>query len=982
MAQKAYLKWIKMKYNVTDIKDFYLHQCDIAINSVEIDWVLTRITQLGKMRERKLTPADLSQVNHQINSVSTGKRKKYHLAKEAVLCYFHERLNWKIPPKIANKFIDKKNAAFDNAEQYKALSECVLNVHNENVAQVLAHKMVDEVADEMGVCIAELLFNTAPLSPVHLSMALHQQGFKFSHAPALLEFDISTRINHSHWVRFELSVKAAILFKRVNKLSELTLSPAKIVSLILGYFQRLTSEKITMRIVNKILRCHWRSNVNDWAVNDLFNVEQQHALSPQRFQQLLLPSSKMITKGSLRTLNLFTNDIIRVDRKNIIARTKTLKPLYLQLLKIYNTKGRQFALNFIAEEKENSLLFCDEQHLVLDFLYEFTTELIIEGGPLVEHLKSSTISTYTSLFNLIKKTVFKYNNDLHDSGINDWADALWEQAAAETQKQKLRRFFQFVYFHPFGEELEISRFGPVNVPIFCDANLVTPREFRQIQHAIESQNTPDFFQFICCYVGVTLAFHGCLRRKELLRLRIQDCEISNKAGDVYRLRITRTKEGSTKSKKTRYVYLSLTQNEQKYLSLLLKLKKDVDPKMPLLGYTSKQVHNKRLIDVPESLFSREYNYLLPITKAIKAICGENVRFHHLRHGGVFLLFCQGRKLFFPDSKAPIIIGNNEPYLTEKHTHLHFYYWIEGREINNLNKNQLLNEIIKMIGHESIQTTRFSYLHGHEWLPSLFEQNTVSISKKELRLLWDLPLQSSELSRKLALLEKKFGEKVHLNPNKHDKSLEIDQQILKVCTQLTTAHWHKNTLIERDEFQSESLAKTVMSAVLQSNNTLWNSIFTEYLRSINAQQNVEITDFTLLSELYFLVGKSASRLTTSNLSLPLVIDVVKQVSNSEDFTMQLPMTTPGIKKMNLLLSEPLFKALKPKISVLLNRKTKPERVLDVIKNLKEVAKFHSKVRMKKINVGNSAFLIKLNIPTDTILLINRCLLKFSLGANNV
>ena len=284
----------------------------------------------------------------------------------------------------------------------------------------------------------------------------------------------------------------------------------------------------------------------------------------------------------------------------------------------------------------------------------------------------------------------------------------------------------------------------------------------------------------------------------------------------------------------------------------------------------------------------------------------------------------------------------------------------------------------MIGHESIQTTRFSYLHGHEWLPYLFEENTLTVTKKEMRFLWGLPLQSSDLSRKLTLLKEAFGEEGILTINKNNKAIVIDQRTLKTCTQSTAHHWLKNKWIDSDKAKDKNETKTVIFNVLQHNTTLWNLFFTDYLHSLNGQKKVFIDSFQTLSNFHSIIGKRASTLTEESVSIPLLLDVVAQINNSAKSVASFTMTKYEISQLTALLSMPFIKALKPKVTLFINKKTKPKRVIALAEKLKKDSNFHSKIGINKINSGHTAFVLELDIAKDIILLINNFLFQLSRG----
>jgi hypothetical protein len=248
----------------------------------------------------------------------------------------------------------------------------------------------------------------------------------------------------------------------------------------------------------------------------------------------------------------------------------------------------------------------------------------------------------------------------------------------------------------------------------------------------------------------------------------------------------------------------------------------------------------------------------------------------------------------------------------------------------------------------------------------------------MRLLWGLPLQSSDLSRRLTLLKEAFGEEGLLTINKNNKVIVIDQRTLKTCTQSTAHHWLKNKGIDSDNAKDKHETKTVIFNVLQHNTTLWNLFFTDYLYSLNGQKKVFIDSFQTLSNVHSIIGKGASTLTEESVSIPLLLDVLAQINNSQNLVASFVTTKSEISQLTALLSMPFIKALKPKITLFINKKTNPKRATSLAEKLKKDTKFHSKIGINKINSGHTAFILELGIAKDIILLINNFLFQLSRG----
>jgi len=969
------------KDSITEIEQLFQYHSDQKIEKQDIEWVIERWEVLTNTTERLLTREMLREINKLINKVPTGKRRHLHQAKDAILFFLTETLNWQAPAKIKKDNQDKKNAVFYKSRSYRALSEKIYNSHTQQVKKTLDGEILEPETRNIPIFLTQILFDTAPLSSTDLTLALSQTGIKTDLSPWVLEFNLSKNKAYSHWVRYSLSPYCSALYKHALNQSIPSLTRNQIEKSILTYLNELNKDDspINWQTFIHILRCHWADNLDTWANSDVFNYTQQNALQPERYRELVNGSKfQKISDSYLTELNLFgtlSNEKIKINSSTSsntkLTNQKGMK-LHKELLDIYAREGNESAIN---ESKKQFIP--DDIPLVYSLLRDFTIDLINYGGVDGRPLEPSSIKTYISLFNLIKKTHLTNEVLANGQNINEWAKALWSNATKIGTKQKLQRFFKFLLFHPSGELLDITPFYLPSEKIPADAGLITTAELTFIQHSIILQPNNDPLQILFSFVAVTLAFHGCLRREEVLRLRICDCELNGKFSEngkndhvqIYRLRIGATIEGTTKNKKLRYVALSLLPHEQFALRMLLKLKKNIPSNMPLIGYCFKEYDDNKVKFRPETLSQRSTRYLLPVTKAIKSICGDKSRFHHLRHGGIFLLLNQGQKLFKERVQTPHILNQQLSLLETEVIKNRFNYWHEGRKISRLNKNQLFYEITAMIGHQKFNTTRYSYLHGHEWLHGLFAQKQLNLSKSELRQVWGLKKSSPQLSEKIALIDLHFPEVKKLNQLTNQNTFNFDRDLLNNIIQQSAHYWKKQNVNKQVKPVSLVFFKERLNQLLIKNNHPWRKLILNFLKqqifpaSKEKSPSYELSFFTL-SKLNYQLGKTFIEHDYSEDELLVFKELIDEVT-ANNMRLNFTATLKSVKEINTILASPLIQLFPPsQVLFKRNRKTKAEKLVNSLTKLKKDSTVKISIKNQVIKDKSSSLTLDFQ-NTDTI-----------------
>ncbi|WP_028117860.1 tyrosine-type recombinase/integrase [Ferrimonas senticii] len=409
----------------------------------------------------------------------------------------------------------------------------------------------------------------------------------------------------------------------------------------------------------------------------------------------------------------------------------------------------------------------DPDNVLPYLLFFYTQTLITEGGTSGKALKASSINEYLSMSSLAKQFPLSLAQCCDETALNQWAQTLYDSADCHSQQRHLYYFLQAIAEHGLTDALTLTSLQSPLAPPSVNPNCISEVQLDQvITLLLHAPNAP-MIQRLFAAAAVILAFHGALRRGELLRLRHQDLVPypgTNTTG--FTLTVCNTAEGRTKNGTSRTVPISVPQAQGELLHHLLRLKQGSLPASPIIGFED------------ESLNARAQHYLLPITRALKKIGGEALRFHHLRHSGALLLTQQGRLLFC--SAQSIEPAKTGSVLEQTHRDLRFLYWLDKRKPEALNEALLPDQIGKQLGHSHFATTRQSYLHGHEWLrPVLFASDRL-YNKVTLRFIFGLRPRSNDLSRHLTALSNTASNAVQQSAQRH-RVLVNEQRLLDyVC----------------------------------------------------------------------------------------------------------------------------------------------------------------------------------------------------------
>jgi integrase len=693
-----------------------------------ISWVLEHWQEVHDVSEAKVNSGMLLAINRKIKKISTGKRRLYNKALLGILNYLANYLQWSIPEKEKRVLQDAANKWFEEVRGQSANSLRLVDLHQKNVEQMV--KKTFEVNSAM--LAITLLLETAPVTLSAIFYLLtHANTLENVGGRATICYPISLedKGEHRQYARYKLSTLSYRLLKDYFKvgnfpknLKELRFNVKEYLSVAPFYMENVTDDQLL-----KMVTCHWQKRFPHFFVKDFINPSNQYALPPSRYVAI---NNSSLNKGEPKDKLLF-NSIVSL---NITPSAKDKWP-HKKLLKAYRKIGRKAILQQIDSE---SPMNWTRDNILPQLYYLYVVELIKFGGVKKDNLAISTIETYTNGDSYLNQHPLSLDDAMSEVDLNEWAKAFYGNAESETVRLHLFYFLLFMAEQELTDALEIDAFKSPYLPQHVDANLVTVKELDDIIALLLDCESESNLQQLFCLATTILSFHGGLRRGEILRLRMCDIVLNEPEGSLFRITVANTSDGKTKSGKPRVVHAQLPAEQAKLIRFLLQTKKNAHYLDPLIGFAD------------ELISSRERQYILPVTRAIKSVCGLAARFHHLRHGGAHVLTNQVMALFTGVSDAfscDSLSGLLEIEFVKKR----FSYWLENRPIALINTVVALDEVANIIGHSSFDTTRKSYLHGHEWITVYFTPIALHYSKPMLRYLLGLNAGSNDLSRRINLI---------------------------------------------------------------------------------------------------------------------------------------------------------------------------------------------------------------------------------------
>jgi integrase len=909
---------LNAKYITQYCQQHFMPGADVA----SIQWVIThwstQDTGLSHSRPngRSLEISDLRDIRKIIYRVPTGKRRHYHQALQCIIYYLGDALHWTLPTETISTLIDKDLQFYEDLS-LKSHQAGSLNTGYEEYKKTFFKGRFDISSAFAALVIA---MEVAPLSILHLSMILNdkdcieQSGnslcLKVEHIEAAQPKDEPIRFTRYH---LPLLVYRLLTDYQAQKIKVTQRGLATQLMQFL-HDEPFSLFNFSIKSWHILVQSVWmnRNDVVPSLLKDISYPERHVAFTKPE----ICPSEKV-----KKLTSIYEQDWDTQWFGSLTSPSKLSHYSHKKLI-----KNRSFALEAKAPE-------WSQDNVLPAMLFYFTQEFVLHGGPIKKVLAPSSIYKYSNIESLFDEHPLPYSHSIDKELLHEWARKVLDSIDNQTNLEKFYRFLKFLSCHWLTDHLELSEFeSPTSLPS-VDPFCISISELKEIVEALVTQTRGHLFQLLSCAVTCILAYFAMLRRGEIMRLRIQDIYQNSGQKQCFYIVIQNTAEGKTKNGKSRPIHITIPEELAALVRELLLFKKTCSPNTHLIGYADEKVHERQLY------------YLLPVTKALKAITGQQTRFQHLRHSGIQLFFLQG--LHLASGLNAVHTSHDidiQDLLSSDVISQRFDYWLEGNPFSRCNDNLLFDEIGRQIGHEYYATTRWSYLHGIEWLYPFYRKGYGELQERtfthpELRYLLGLDSTSNDLSRLLKVLSPAYASKT-LSQRQNDP-IYLTEDTLK-----PSAFNTKNVAIT-------SVQRTPKYYVNAWLGNIYRTPTLHFLDRImlNMRQTEHI-DVSLLSDLWAHSGKHRHHVLTqkqvSALShLPLI---VRAEGNKASLKLVLACNVKNAQLLNTVFRTEQWQWLNLSFELTVNRKTNKTRQLSLLKN--HFAKGRESIKCITQPVGNS------------------------------
>ncbi|PMP07287.1 hypothetical protein BCS94_09995 [Vibrio breoganii] len=722
----------------------FVHELGLPPQADEhYEWVIVRVVN-NNHNTRRLSSEAHTAIKASITSIPSGRQRRLKIALDHVLLYLQQVCQWQLPEDKTRLYPDQRYHWIQHVMFHAHLGGAVYN-HYTRQEWALQYKTLN----------AAELINLLAIEVAPLSLTFWIDVLQRPNSIEVFEEKITLLVYHPITRKDELP-----------SFSRYTLTPVACRALV-AYHKRARTHKTTRRVTEASIMSAFNEVVEslhvlhpqlkrsysnpikarEWhlAMQAIWHCE--YGYPPELLLDMVQPTrhyaysratvSDWHTRKALSALHTLpfkaysTQSSLKASENSGITATAKDAPRswywpHLALLKRLNNEPR----SALETELNTDVEWRVEDVLPTLFLL-FTIELILHGGVKRDRLSYSTLVKYTGIYNKLPGPL-SYLEASDPIRCDEWAKAAFESQDSDEQQWLVYNFLRFMSHQALTDHLDLTQFQCPTQSMNVDAYRLDAEEVHRAAEVLLDSPNGALLPRLFSAVALLLSFYGALRRGEIIRLRLRDVLSTSLNGAQFRLHITETCEGTTKSGQSRYVHVVMPTCAANLLTTLLEIKRTCNPSTPLLGFEG------------ESRNSRERHYLYPVTQALKALYGNQVRFHHLRHSGAHLLTLQGLSLacgFYEHSGVDVLSAE---MLTKAACEARFAFWLEGREFSELNDGLLLDMISEQLGHRYYATTRLCYLHGIEWLPQFFSQPR-AYSRRALEALLGKPACAFVLS---------------------------------------------------------------------------------------------------------------------------------------------------------------------------------------------------------------------------------------------
>ncbi|GEM80824.1 site-specific integrase [Vibrio superstes] len=696
----------------------YLHEMGLSPLAKEhYDAVIMLIAEDSQNR-RVLTDESLERIRSHIKTIPSGRQRKLKGALDHTLLYLQNACQWQLPEQKSRVYRDHMESWLVQIMKHAHLGGALYG----------EYKKQDWVSKGKTLSPYEIItllsMEVAPLSMAHwidilkrpdsidvfedrLTLKVHHPLKHTKQLPSFTRYSLTPTACYAlhHYYKQTSKGKRCI---REARLLESINDEANKLHVVHPLLARLYPKPITAREWHLAIQSVWHCQYGypPELLSDLVQPTRHFAFKP------VVVSDTHTRKGLRKCFEL-----PQIERQpKAQTSVKTYWP-HLALLKRLASEPRTVLKTALSNEED---LEWPIDNVLPPLLHLFIKDLIVHGGIKVKMLSDASLVKYTGIYTKLPSPL-SYLDASDPVKLDAWAKQAFETQESEAHQWLVYNFLRFLSHLALTDHLDIHQFECPTLPMNVDAYRLSTEQVHYAVHTLVNTNKGTSLQRLFSAVALLLGYYGALRRGEIVRLRIQDVVVISTRKHQFRLHITETVEGKTKNGQSRYVHVVMPSASANLLVALLKIKQTCPKDAPLLGF------------IGESSSSRQLHYLYPVTQVLKALYGNQVRFHHLRHSGAHLLYLQGLSLAceFHDHSTPDLY--TELMLTKEVCEARFEFWLQNNDFSQMNDGILLDVIGEQLGHSHYATTRLSYLHGIEWLPEFFTPKR-EYSIKQLRTL--------------------------------------------------------------------------------------------------------------------------------------------------------------------------------------------------------------------------------------------------------
>ncbi|MBE8168427.1 MAG: site-specific integrase, partial [Shewanella sp.] len=620
------------------VQYFKRHSISCSVRD-DIEWTLKRWVELNSLTERHINHETIKIIHSKIKVVPTGKQRRYRQAVEDICLYLRDVCQWTVYEPLSEKLIDHDLIWADKLSQHAHSANVLFQCYQKQKSIFLKLSQppsIEFLTVTLAICLAPFSFEyIADLlnHPERIECSNNQLSVKIYHRVSK-----SNTSQHPPFTRYKLDLFSYKLLstyfatqKNQQNETENSLNKKIINWLNQQHFELST---ICTRDLPFLFQSIWlyQYQVPHTLLKDIATPERHVDFDIKRREVTNVHKLKPGTVDALFKISLdFSWAKGGTNSSKLKQQDWSHQTLIKQLLKT----SRAELIRQLQEQAEPEW---QTDNVLPKLFYQYTSELIEFGGITKPRLAQSTIKKYTSISRLLEQSPLSYSDAIHESKLQAWADHNYLKLDDE-HKLLMHFFLRFISQQSLTDHLQLDHLQAPTQPMTVDSYRMAPESINNIIQILLNSKSGSHVQRLFSAVAVIISYFGMLRRGEILRLRVRDIvSLQLDQCRLFQLEITKTPEGQPKSSRPRTVFIALPENYAKLIRLVLHFKHGSCQERPLLGFDN------------EKLSVRNIYYLLPVTRAIKLICGSDARFHHLRHAGAHLMMLQMMRMCYSASK--------------------------------------------------------------------------------------------------------------------------------------------------------------------------------------------------------------------------------------------------------------------------------------------------------------------------------------------